>query len=168
MKIDSLKAFVQLREKLQREKSALEARLQRINEALAEPVAVGAAVAPTGPGRRRGRNAISLPKAILQVTARKPMTKEEILDAVLALGYRFRTKRPLESIKPILYGRKPKFLRKDGKFSLASGALKVGAPLAGRKRPKRRRKISAAGRARLKALAKARWAKVKASGRTRL
>jgi hypothetical protein len=59
-----------------------------------------------------------------------------------------------------------------GGTSSLGKAAKVGparAPTVARaKAPSRKRKLSAAGRARLVALAKARWAKIKAAGKKRL
>jgi hypothetical protein len=102
-------------------------------------------------------NAISLPKAVVQVTSEHPMTKQEILEAVQKIGYRFHTKEPLKSLNPILYGDKPKFIRIDGKFSSAN-VLAPKAVEAG----KAKRKMSAAGKARIIAGTKARWAKFRA------
>jgi hypothetical protein len=46
------------------------------------------------------------------------MTKHEILDAILMLGYQFSTDDPLNSLGVVLYGKKPKFKNEKGKFSL--------------------------------------------------
>ncbi len=69
---------------------------------------------PTG----RARNELSLKEAVLKVIEGKALTKHEILDAVLALGYHFSTDDPLNSLGVILYGKKPKFKNDHGKFSL--------------------------------------------------
>jgi hypothetical protein len=39
----------------------------------------------------------------------RSMTKREILDAALALGYQFSTDDPFDSLGVILYGKNPKF-----------------------------------------------------------
>ena len=65
----------------------------------------------------RVQNPLSLPKAVLQVTSQRPMTKLEILEAVQKIGYRFSTKKPLQSLNPVLYKGKLNLQRKDGKFS---------------------------------------------------
>ena len=114
----------------------------------------------------RLQNPISLPKAVVQVTSKKPMTRQEVLEAVLKLGYRFQTKEPMKSLNPILYGKNPKFDRVGGKFSAPKSAgvkapvTKTPAPAPVAQKPKR--KLSAAGRAAIIAATKARWAKVKA------
>ena len=67
----------------------------------------------------RGRiknNPMSLKAAILKVTQNQAMTKQEILDAVLALGYTFTTNDPLNSIGVIIYGKNPKFINDGGRF----------------------------------------------------
>ena len=127
---------------------------------------------PKGKVSAAGRleNPISLPKAVLQVTSKKPMTRQEVLEAVLKLGYRFQTKEPMKSLNPILYGKNPKFDRVDGKFSAPKNAgVKAVAEAPVTKTPppapvaqKPKRKLSAAGRAAIIAATKARWAKVKA------
>jgi hypothetical protein len=126
MKTDSLKQFVALRQSLIAEKAALEKRLKEISAALTGQVtapvaATPAAAAPTQPRRRRKRpaNKVSLKELILQATKARPLTKPEILKAVLASGYKFATDKPMGSVNVILYGRQPKFANKGGKFSPA-------------------------------------------------
>ena len=70
-------------------------------------------------GRRgkRIRNEMSLREAVLQVTQGKSLTRHEILKGVQDLGFKFQTKDPLNSLGTVLYGKKPKFVNKDGKFS---------------------------------------------------
>jgi hypothetical protein len=129
----TLKKFVQLRERLVKEKAELEKRLTEINEALgmeAEAPAVSerpaskqaAAKAPAAGGKKRGRrtaNSISLKEAVLQVLKEGSLTKQEILQSVERLGYKFNTSNPMNSLGVILYGKKPKFKNQDGKFSVA-------------------------------------------------
>jgi hypothetical protein len=43
-----------------------------------------------------------------------------VLAAVQKLGYQFTTANPLNSVKTVLYGKKPKLSNKDGKFSPAA------------------------------------------------
>ena len=116
MKRDNLKQFVALRESLLQEKAELEHRLAQINEVLsgASPTGTGA---PSQRSGRRKRNELSLRDAIVQVTSAKPLTKEDVLEAVQKLGYEFSTAKPLNSVSTVLYGKKPKFTKKDGKFS---------------------------------------------------
>ena len=48
----------------------------------------------------------------------KSMTKHQVLEVVLALGYQFITEDPLNSLGVILYGKSPKFKNDRGRFSL--------------------------------------------------
>ena len=120
MKDDILKNFLASREALLGEKKAIEERLKEINEALG---VIG--VYPSAGGRRGPRVGISLKDAVIKVTCQKPMTKHEILDAVQALGYRFRTDNPLNSLGVILYGKKIALKNDNGYFSY------VGEPVEG-------------------------------------
>jgi hypothetical protein len=126
MKTDSLKQFVTLRQSLISEKAAIERRLKEISAALAGQLAAPAAVAPKAgtapkPRRRRKRpaNKVSLKQLVVEFTKAKPLTKPEILKAVLASGYKFATAKPMGSVNVILYGRNPKFTNKGGKFTPA-------------------------------------------------
>lgn len=58
--------------------------------------------APKMRGNRAG-NTISLRDAVKQVTKEKPLSRQEILDAVQALGYKFKAKDPLNSLSTLLY-----------------------------------------------------------------
>ena len=129
-KADALKQFVSLRDSLQKEKTLLEARLLELNRALG---ATGGSV-PGQDGRaaqsfklpvkkrtsrRRIKNAISLREAIARVTARKPLTKPEILSAVQKEGYRFGGKDPMNSLQSFLYSRHSGIKNTGGRFSPA-------------------------------------------------
>lgn len=121
MKRDSLKQFVSLRDALVAEKEAIEARLERINQALAAepgPIEDGTPRAKRGrkPGGRRPRNELSLREAVIQVTKGKPMGKKDIFDAVTKLGYVFGGNNPMNSLNVVLYSKK-QFKNDDGKFS---------------------------------------------------
>lgn len=130
MKNDKLKQFVSLRAQLMKDKAELESRLAEINKALGAVSAVSAPAAkPTGAVRRgrppgssavvaadskavvrrggaRPKNAMSLKEAVLTVTKSKPLSRPDILKAVLALGYKFKTKDPLNSLGTLLYSDK--------------------------------------------------------------
>ena len=69
------------------------------------------------PGKRI-RNKISLRDVVMQVTKNNPMTKDEIIQAVLATGYRFNTDNPIPSLNSVLYSKK-QFKNANGKFSPA-------------------------------------------------
>jgi len=166
-KPDALKQFVALHQLLQKEKLQLEARLAEINRTLSE---AGMATqngpqlrpssAPRAKAPRRIKNPISLPKAVLQLTSKRPMTKPEILSEVKKLGYRFTAKDPVNSLNTVLYGKKPKFKHEGGKFS-AMGVQSKALQSDGSAVPKR--KMSRAARAKISAAAKERWAKIKQS-----
>lgn len=176
MRLDSLQQYISLREQLTREKSELEQRLQLINQALgageAAVVALPAAAARPAGGRtagatagpRRGRppeSGLSLREAVLKVLSSGAKSKEDVLAGVQALGYRFTTKDPLNSLGVILYGRNPKFNRENGLFSLPSGVSGSGAGGGSGSSSKGRRTMSPEARARIAAAQRARWAKAR-------
>lgn len=116
---DALKQYVSLRDAIFAEREQLITRLREMDEALGAMGLRGkdsyyGPRTPTG----RVRNELSLKDAVLKVIDGKSMTKHEVLDAVLALGYQFSTDDPLNSLGVILYGKKPKFKNNGGKFSL--------------------------------------------------
>ena len=175
MKIDNLRRYVDLRNSLTREKAQLEERLRQINQALGEtepprPAAVRAPASARTKAGRRGRPAtggLSLRDAVLQVTAGRPMTKQEILDGVEALGYRFSTNNPMNSLGVILYGKNPRFTNQGGRFSPAGGAeprgagrASVGAKNNGSSKRKKRQ-LSPEARERIAAAQRERWAKAR-------
>src|SRR5436309_12571355 len=106
MRNDILQQYITSHEALKREKSALESRLARINQALSGRIMISAArtpVALTAP--RRGRrvfkriaNSFSLVEAIRKVTSAKPLTKPEILAGIKKLGYKFESRNPMNSV----------------------------------------------------------------------
>ncbi|HEY1173831.1 MAG TPA: hypothetical protein VGH19_20870 [Verrucomicrobiae bacterium] len=125
MKNSSIKKFIALRDGLLKEKAELTARLAEIEKALgvvSEGGSASSAKAPKAAGvrgpRRRARNELSLKEAALKVASGKAMTKQEILDGILKLGYVFSTKDPMNSLNVVLYSGK-NFKRADGKFSAA-------------------------------------------------
>jgi len=125
MKNSSIKKFIALRDGLLKEKATLTSRLAEIEAALgvvSEAKAEKAVKAPKVAGvrgpKRRARNELSLKEAALKVAAGKTMTKQEILDGILKLGYVFSTKDPMNSLNVVLYSGK-NFKRADGKFTAA-------------------------------------------------
>lgn len=114
----SIEKFVALRTELLKEKAALESRLARINVALsdtASPRAAKPAVKTRRP-RARVKNKLSLKEAALQVTRARPLTRQEIVKAVKQIGYKFKTKDPLNSLNMVLYSSKA-MKNVGGKFS---------------------------------------------------
>jgi hypothetical protein len=119
MKSDALKQYVALRDSIFSEREELIARLREIDDALG---AMGLRGRDSYYGPRtpsgRVRNELSLKEAVLKVIDGKSLTKHEILDAVLRMGYQFSTDDPLNSLGVILYGRNPKFKNEGGRFTL--------------------------------------------------
>src|SRR5437868_5140412 len=104
MKNDTVSRYVTLREELTKQKQELEERLSRINEALGQS-STDASTVPRGRGRPPGgAGTLSLREAVLQATGKRAMSKQEILDEVQRLGYRFSTGNPANSLGTILYG----------------------------------------------------------------
>ncbi len=123
MKSTAIKQFIKLRQQLESERTQIAARLQEVDAALGSFHSAVTASKTQGkrgpkPGRRKVSNEVSLKDSILKVMGKQQMTKEQILEGVVKSGYRFRTRNPLNSIGVILYGKKPKFSRKDGKFGV--------------------------------------------------
>lgn len=171
MKID-IRRYISLRDSLTNEKAQLEARLQEINAALGQSEAstaprsndfVASAATPvsTRGGRRRGKGGLSLREAVLQVTSKGALTKEDILAGVKGLGYRFATKNPLNSLGVILYGKNPKFRNDSGRFSQTGGGTAARQEKVVNAFTRKRRKLSPEARERIAAAQRARWAKAK-------
>jgi hypothetical protein len=67
---------------------------------------------------RSARNQPSLASVVEQVTAKRALTKQEILDAVKQAGYVFATKDPMNSLNAMLYSSgRNRFKNAGGKFS---------------------------------------------------
>jgi hypothetical protein len=168
MKTDIFQQYVSAHSALLHEKTQVEALLRQINQALDHaPSAVTATPKPVAPIPRRRRSPISMRAAVLQVTTGNPMTKPEILAAIQKLGFRSASKNPINSLSTLLYGKNPKFRNDNGRFSPMVTATRAARPRPAT-RPSRKRKVSAAGRAKLSALTKARWAKIKKAGGRKL
>jgi hypothetical protein len=118
---DKLHRYLASLQELRAEKGELEARLEKINEALAGAPGGRGRRAGRGAGRRGGggrrRNGLSLRAAVLQVTRSRPLTKPEILQGVQKIGYKFATKDPMNSLNAMLYAPANKFRNQNGKFS---------------------------------------------------
>jgi hypothetical protein len=164
MKNDTVSRYVTLREELTKQKQELEERLSRINEALGQ--SSGDAVSAVARGRGRppgGAGTLSLREAVLQATGKRAMSKQEILDEVQRLGYRFSTGNPANSLGTILYGKKPRFKNEGGYFSLAGGASGAGrsGATSGGAFTRKRRSLSPEARARIAAAQRERWARAR-------
>ena len=121
-----------MRAALAQEKAALEARLAAINRALDGNTASPAAKPGPKPGRKpgakpgpkpvvrrgpRAKNSMTMKEAIVQALGNKAMSRKDLLEAVLKLGYKFSAKDALSSLSTVLYMDKA-FKNTDGKFSL--------------------------------------------------
>ena len=120
MRSDSLKQYVSLRQSLVKEKAELEERLAQINEVLHSegPPLPGLGLGLRSRSVKRIRNKISLREAVRQVTAKKALTKVEILDSIDKLGYKFSSDNPVNSLNAVLYANK-QFKNANGRFSPA-------------------------------------------------
>jgi hypothetical protein len=165
-----IRKYLTLRDSLIKEKAKLEGRLQEINEALGQVTESANLPQPSQPstrGRRgpagRASGGLSLRDAVIQVTSRGALTKEQILEGVKRIGYKFSTTNPLNSLGVILYGKNPKFKNDGGKFSpTGTASSSRGSGEAASPPIKRgRRKLSPEARERIAAAQRARWAKAK-------
>ena len=118
MQTESLNQYIALRDSIFAEREQVVSRLREIDAALGSTGLFGrpgiAGLTPTG----RVRNEISLLDAVRKALDGKNLTKHEILDDVLRMGYQFSTSDPLNSLGVVLYGKKPKFKRIGSKFGL--------------------------------------------------
>jgi hypothetical protein len=173
--MDPLQQYAKLRQHLMEEKSQLQSRLAEINQVLGPdsgevPSANARAqvVATAKPRRgRRTRNTMSMREAVLKALSKGPVARKDLVRAIEAVGYKFASRNPLNSIGSILYAKNSPVKSKDGKFYVEGAGL--GGPAESneteekpRGRAKKKRKMSAEGRARIAAAAKARWARQKA------
>lgn len=120
MKLTDVNKYVALREALAKEKAALEARLAAINTALDGKVPAASGKPGTKPGsrsRKRAKNEMSMKEAVVKALAAKPLSRTELLQAVLKLGYKFSAKDPLNSLSTLLYSDKS-IKNTDGKFTV--------------------------------------------------
>ena len=182
MKNDPLKQYAKLRQQLIDEKSQLEARLAEINAVL-EPEGVRIPSSSldristeylenlTKPTKsRRGRkpsagNTMPLREAVVKALSNGPLGRKDLVKAVEGVGYRFNTRNPLNSIGSVLYDKKGPIKSKGGKFYLPGSAAPEASTSKGDVPAPaniKKRRMSAAGKARIAAAARAMWAKRKA------
>jgi hypothetical protein len=106
----------ELLEKLKVERQELQTRIDRIDAILGRP---GQASIGVWTKESKHVNPMSLREAIIQVTTKRPLTKQEIVQEVQTLGYRFGGKDPIRVIDVIVYGKKTRFKNEEGRFSPA-------------------------------------------------
>jgi len=91
----SINQFIKLRQQLESERTQITARLKEVDAALGSQYSPLPASKITGmkrgikPGKRKVPNELSMKESILKVLGRQQMTREQILEGVLATGYRF-------------------------------------------------------------------------------
>ena len=173
MKIDALKQYAKLHQQLIEEKSQIENRLVEINQVLGPqttlPSTSGPAQAVAAPKSRRGRppkGSLSIKEIVTKaLTERGPLSRKELGQAVIDLGYQTKSKNVLGSIGNVLYAKDSPFKSSDGKFHLAGGTAVKTATVGNETKEaptgKKKRKMSAEAKAKISLAAKARWAKVK-------
>lgn len=167
---DLLQEYHALRLALAKECETIQERLQEINTALGgegSVIPLASTPAPKKLGRPPGKrqsagNTMPLREAVLKVLTATPVTRQELLAAVLKAGYRFASNDPLNSLQTFLYGSGKKLVKNvNGKFA-ALGTAATITPKPDASQPVKKRKMSAAGRQAMAEAAKKRWAKVKA------
>lgn len=118
------KEFLKLKKNLLKERAGLVERIKQINSVLDAqefyyPKSESAHLKP----RRQintPRNTMTLRDAVILITRKKPMTKEQILLELDKLGYEFATPKPMNSLNATLYSKRT-FKRENGCFSPAEG-----------------------------------------------
>jgi hypothetical protein len=110
---------------------------------------------------------MSMHEAVIKALSNGPVAREHLVRAVEDVGFRFKTKNPINSIGVVLYAKNtPVKKNKDGKYYVEGGGgatagngFQASEPTPARRK---RRRMSAEGRARIAAAARARWARAKA------
>ena len=113
-KTDALQEFASVKEALEQERTQLKERIAEIEKALG---IAGFSYSSARSSGRRG-NPSSLKSMVLEVTKDRPLTKDEILDAVVKAGYKFASKDPRNSLGTMLYTN-PEIKNYGGKFGPA-------------------------------------------------
>lgn len=116
MTTNLLSKFNSVRTALEQERDKCLARAAEIDAALTSNNGHIRSSAQRGPAT----NKQSLKSIVAEIVRRKPLSKQEIMEQVLARGYKFSTDKPMGSINAMLYsttGRK-EFRNQDGKFSV--------------------------------------------------
>jgi len=119
---DLIKQAQVVRQRLQSRKTELERELSEINRALnGHASAAGPRMRPVSRPVRQPiklvKNQFSLRDMVLRATAKRPLTKSEILDAVQKAGYKFATNDPANSLNALLYSKDGPCKRQGEKWS---------------------------------------------------
>jgi hypothetical protein len=152
MKMDALKEYGTIRERLLNEKRELETRLAALAQALGQNP--GPSRPPVDVSTIQPRSGASLKALVFEVLANGALSKEDVLARIQERGYKFQTSDPLNSLGTILYGKNPRFIREGGRF---------GLPENGASSPKKsgKRTMSPEAKARIAAAQRKRWAAVR-------
>jgi hypothetical protein len=112
---DALRRFLEARAALRDEYEALRKRLSEVEAALRKDPLGRYAGHVT-----RAQNTMTMREAITRAVGKKPLGFTEVFHAVTALGYKFSSAKPKNSLGAYLYGPgKSYFKRVKGKFSLS-------------------------------------------------
>ena len=131
---DNLQRYISLRSSLEKERQQLEQRLGEITRVLGtdrsgslqpSPAVARSNRSKVSTRRRRRtrqigtqeKNKLSLKQAIASVTAKRPLTKQEILQELHRIGFKMNTSDPMNYIGSVVYAKANKFKNQGGKFS---------------------------------------------------
>jgi len=138
-------------QQLQQRRDELTREIDEIDQALSQFRGASSAgafrKAPKGVIRRGvGQNGMPLREALFKVLANGARSKDQLLEDVQRIGYRFAATDPMNSLQAFLYGPGKKlFKRAEGKFSLANGvSASSGVKVKRTMSPEARKRIAAA------------------------
>ena len=130
---DNLQRYISLRSSLEKERQQLEQRLGEITRVLGTDRSGSLQPSPavarwnrskvsirrrrTGQKGKQEKNKLSLKQAIASVTAKRPLTKQEILQELHRIGFKMNTSDPMNYIGSVVYAKANKFKNQGGKFS---------------------------------------------------
>ncbi len=114
--LDCLKQYLEIHDDLMRERASMEERIRQIDGVLAAGLPGSPKAGALASPRKRVKNKMSLRDAVLQVTKKKALSKQEILEQIEEIGYRFTSTSPINSLNAVLYS-KGQFKNQKGKFS---------------------------------------------------
>jgi hypothetical protein len=125
------KEFLRLKKELMKERAGLVERIQQINTVLNAQEFYDSKTANIKfrPQHKvqTPRNTMTLKAAVIMITRRRPLTKEEILVELEEVGYEFATPKPMNSLNTTLYA-KGVFKNENGRFSPTESTLEEYYP----------------------------------------
>ena len=117
---EKLKSFLEKRDSLLQTRAKILEKIREIDQLLGS--GGNLPVLEIGQRRRRPKNEINLRDAIGKALADGPKDRNQILEAVQAMGYKFSTNNPLNSLSAALYTNKQ--FAKDGQIFSLKGKKK--------------------------------------------